>query len=250
MIVAAFSGILSSAIPIIALIGPCTFIVFLRLYNQRKKKLTTLISETLNSITPTWESLCLQHETLAKNYSFEFLRNQINDLKSKHDDIGREREKRFQGLLQNRFQQQLKQYLDSNRIAKATIEGIGQGRVATLQSYSIETAADIEITKLMSINGFGRVLISRLMDWRKTYESKFVFDSKKGVSPNEIATLDREITGKRKTIEAELSIKILQLSQLSKEINVSRQKMQDQMYEILPKYAQAIVDAKTVGLKI
>lgn len=249
IIVAICAGIMGS-FPVIGLIGSCTFIVFFMLYNQRKKNLTGLISENLNSVNPAWESLCLQHETLAKNYSFEFLHNQINNLKNKYDEIGREREKHFQGLLQNRFQQQLKQYLDSYRIAKATIEGIGQGRIATLQSYSIETAGDIEITKLMNISGFGRVLVSRLMDWRKTCEGRFVFDSKKGVSQNEIANLDREIAGKRKTVEAELSIKILQLSQLSKEINSGRQKMQDQMYEILPKYAQAIADANAVGLKI
>ena len=64
--------------------------------------------------------------------------------------------------MQNRFQQQLKQYLDSYRIATANIDGIGQGRIATLQSYSIETAADVDATKLMGISGFGRVLVSDL----------------------------------------------------------------------------------------
>lgn len=246
-IVAIFSAVIGPA-PIIGLIGPCIFVVFFLFYNQRKEKLTSLVSENLNSIKPVWESLCLQHEALTKNYSFEFLRNQINDLKNKYDDIGREREKNFQDLVKNRFQQQLKQYLDSYRIDKASIEGIGQGRIATLQSYSIETAADIDMAKLMNISGFGHVLVSRLMDWRKMCESRFILDSKKEVSQSDVAALDREIGRKRKTIEAELSIKILQLSQLSKEINASRQNMQDQINEVLPKYAQAIADAKAVGV--
>ena len=249
-IVASCYGIIGSLAPIIGLISACTFIAFFLLYNGRKKKLIEAISQELGLVKPQWESLCLQHETLAKNYSFEFLRNQINELKNKYDLISNERENRFKNLLQNRFQQQLKQYLDSCRIATANIDGIGQGRIATLQSYSIETAADVDATKLMGISGFGRVLVSRLIDWRKTCENKFVFDSKKGVSQMDVAALDRDIAVKRRTVEVELSIKISHLSLLSKETSAGRKKLQDQIYEILPKYAQAIADAKAVGLKI
>ena len=99
---------------------------------------------------------------------------------------------RFKNLLQNRFQQQLKQYLDSCRIATANIDDIVQGRIATLQSYSIETAADVDATKLMGISGLG-VLVSRMIDWRKTCENKFVFDSKKGVSLMDVAASLTEI---------------------------------------------------------
>lgn len=243
-------GIIGSLTPIIGLIGPCTFIAFFLLYNGRKRKLIEAISQELGLVKPLWESLCLQHETLTKNYSFEFLRNQINELKNKYDMISNERENRFKNLLQNRFQQQLKQHLDSCRIATANIDGIGQGRIATLQSYSIETAADVDATKLMGISGFGRVLVSRLIDWKKTCENRFTFDSKKGVSQMDVAALDQDIAAKRRTVEVELSIKISQLSLLSKEISASRKKLQDQIYEILPKYTQALVNAREVGFRI
>jgi len=243
-------GIILSVAPIIGLIAPGTFIAFFLLYNGRKKRLIGTIFQELSLIKPKWESLCLQHETLAKNYSFEFIRNQINELINKHDLIANERENKFKVLSQNKFQQQLKLHLDSCRIATSNIEGIGQGRIATLQSYSIETAADIDSTRLMGISGFGRVLVSRLVDWKKTCESRFVFDSKKGVSQIDVAALDRDIEAKRRTIEVELSIKISQLSLLSQEISASWQKLQDQMYEILPKYVQAIVNAREVGLKL
>ena len=66
----------------------------------------------------------------------------------------------------------------------------------------------------------------------------------------DVAALDRDIAVKRRTVEVELSIKISHLSLLSKETSADRKKLQDQIYEILPKYAQAIADAKAVGLKI
>lgn len=243
-------GIILSFAPIIGLIAPSTILAFFLLYNLQKKKLGGAISEELCLIKSQWETLCLQHENLAKNYSFEFLRNQICELKNKYDVIANEREHRLKNLLQNRFQQQLKQHLDSCRIATANIEGIGQGRIATLQSYLIETAADIDTARLMGISGFGRVLVSRLVDWKKTCENRFAFDSKKGVSQIDVATLDRDIAAKRRTIEIEMSIKISQLSLLSKELSASRQKLHNQMFEILPKYSQAIVNSREVGLKI
>ncbi len=123
--------------------------------------------------------------------------------------------------------------------------------INTAKAFSIvHEAADVDGTRLMGISGFGRVLVSRLIDWKKACENRFAFDSKKGLSQMDVAALDRDIVAKRRAVEVELSIKISQLSLLSKETSASRKKLQDQIYEILPKYAQAIVNAKEVGIRI
>jgi len=226
----------------IALILLVGFIFF---YSEQKKTFKKSINHHLKSTKSDWQSLTFQHGTLSKNYSFETLRNQITELKIKYDGVSKDREKRYKNLFENRFQQQLKEYLDNYKISKAVIEGIGQGRIATLQSYSIETAADVGDLKLMNVSGFGDVLISRLIDWKNSCEKKFIFDSTKGIALNDLARLDTDINEIRRKIEVELSIKISQLSFLSKEISVNWQNLQKQIYEVLPQYAQAIADART-----
>ncbi len=238
-----------SLFPIIALVVCCMALGSFVLYSRKKKVLVQGISSEFNSVKLKWEEMCSQRESIINNYNFEHFRQQIVELKQKHDALKSEREYKFNQLLQNRFQQQLKQHLDRYRIATANIEGIGQGRVATLQSYLVETAGDIDSTRLMGINGFGRVLVTRLVAWRKDCEAKFVFNSSQGVGTMEIASLDRDIASKRQQIESELSTKISQLALFSKQISSARQNLQNQMYEILPKYAQALADAKAVGLK-
>lgn len=242
-------SLMISLSPIIALIVCGMILGSFGLYSRKKKALVQGISSEFNLVKLKWEEICSQRETIINNYNFEHLRQQIVELKQKHDALKSEREYKFNQLLQNRFQQQLRQHLDHCRIATANIEGIGQGRVATLQSYLVETAGDIDSTRLMGISGFGRVLITRLVAWRKDCEAKFVFNSSQGVGAMEIASLDREIASKRQQIEFELSTKISQLALLSKQISSTRQNLQNQMYEILPKYAQALADAKAVGLK-
>ena len=226
-------SLMSSLFPIIGLIGSCILLGSFLLYCRKKKALVEGISCEFNLIKSKWEEIRSRREAIINNYTFEHIRQQIVELKQKHDALQNEREYKFKQLLQNRFQQQLKQHLDCYRIATANIEGIGLARIATLQSYLVEIAADIDSTRLMGIRGFGPV--SRLVEWRKDCEAHFVFNSSQGVGTTETATLDCGIASKRQQIEFELSTKISQLALLSKQINATRQNLQDQTYEILPK---------------
>jgi DNA-binding helix-hairpin-helix protein with protein kinase domain len=49
--------------------------------------------------------------------------------------------------------QQLEQYLENFFIEHATIPGIGPGRKATLESYGIGTAADVDKQKIVAVPG-------------------------------------------------------------------------------------------------
>ncbi|MFN8515475.1 MAG: hypothetical protein U0841_23400 [Chloroflexia bacterium] len=42
--------------------------------------------------------------------------------------------------------------------------------MATLQSWGIETAADVEAWAIKAISGFGQTYTNRLLDWRQTIE--------------------------------------------------------------------------------
>jgi DNA-binding helix-hairpin-helix protein with protein kinase domain len=56
----------------------------------------------------------------------------------------------LQELERDRFKQQLKQYLENFFIEHATIPSIGPGRKATLESYGIETAADVDKQRIIA----------------------------------------------------------------------------------------------------
>lgn len=73
---------------------------------------------------------------------------------------------------------QLRAYLDSFRIGPGCVHGIGAGRIAQLVSFGIETAADLDLTIVSQIPGFGDQLTERLFKWRRDLERRFRFNPK------------------------------------------------------------------------
>ncbi|HQR06578.1 MAG TPA: hypothetical protein PLN21_07135 [Gemmatales bacterium] len=74
-------------------------------------------------------------------------------------------------------------FLRSKFIDAHTIEGIGQTRTATLRSYGIETAWDIDPDYIRAnVPGFGDSLTSNLALWRSYMETQFRFNPKVAVS--------------------------------------------------------------------
>jgi DNA-binding helix-hairpin-helix protein with protein kinase domain len=63
--------------------------------------------------------------------------------------------------------QQLDQYLENFFIEHAMIPGIGPSRKATLESYGIETASDVDTQRIVAVPGFGRAMADKLMEWRR-----------------------------------------------------------------------------------
>jgi DNA-binding helix-hairpin-helix protein with protein kinase domain len=65
-------------------------------------------------------------------------------------------------------EKQLERYF----IAHARIPGIGPERLATLRSFGIESAADLNEEAVMRLPGFGGLLAERLMAWRRGIEEE------------------------------------------------------------------------------
>lgn len=85
---------------------------------------------------------------------------------------------------------QLYNYLDSHLIENAQIPGIAAARADILQSFGIESAADINVNTLSMVPGFGDVLIGRLLAWRQYLESKFVFNATGGLPKKDLDDLE------------------------------------------------------------
>lgn len=103
------------------------------------------------------------------------------------------RASRLRQMQANRRTEQFNALLNSRLIEDAHIQGIGAGRAATLAAYGIATAADVIYSNITAVPGFGPSLASRLVAWRQSLESGFVFDASKPIEPAAAARLDKEI---------------------------------------------------------
>jgi hypothetical protein len=95
---------------------------------------------------------------LRAEFEFEFERRQVE---------GRKRELQLRDFLE-------RQFVRDHKIPK-----VGPGRLATLLSYGIETAADIDVDHLDALPGFGPTIIGELTGWRDAMAARFRYDPSK-----------------------------------------------------------------------
>lgn len=147
-----------------------------------------------------------------------------------------------QKLQQNLHANQLYKFLDKFFIENATIKGVGPTRKATLASFGIETAADVEWNKIIRISGFGASLTSSIISWRKSFEKKFVFDTTKGIDPADIAALNHRFSQNKKQLEGILLAGPERLNQIRSEIVAHRTQMFPMVQNAARQLAQAQKD--------
>lgn len=158
----------------------------------------------LTAVTKEWQRVEKSWKTTASETCFKDFRSEIRKKIETHRGLPQRRLEKLKELELQRYQSQLEQFLDSYRIEDADIPQIGWSRKATLESYGIETAADIKQSDVLAIPGFGPTYTIRLIGWRKKIEKQFVFNPKQGVNPAEIQNIEREIATTRIKLEKEL----------------------------------------------
>lgn len=137
---------------------------------------------------------------------------------------------------------QLKSYLEQHYVDQAKISGIGPTRKATLASYGIETAADIERNAILAIPGFGDTLTYELMQWRKSVESKFIYNPRQTVTLPELLKLSNEHEAKRVVLESALLKGFEELKQIKETLELNRLRLAKEAQSSASKYAQAEAD--------
>ncbi len=90
-----------------------------------------------------------------------------------HDDA---LNKELAAMKASRESRQRQAYLDRFSIRGASISGIGPAKTATLISFGIETAADVNLSAVRRVPGFGSVMTGKLMTWRHEHESRFRYN--------------------------------------------------------------------------
>jgi len=123
------------------------------------------------------------------------------------------RQARLQALHSEREKYQRKAYLDRFDVETAPISGIGAGLKAMLTAYGFETANDITMG-VERVKGIGPVKRNALMAWRRDIEAGFRFDPRVGVSPAQIAAVEREMIQQRRDLERSVAARAEQMPNL------------------------------------
>jgi DNA-binding helix-hairpin-helix protein with protein kinase domain len=187
-----------------------------------------------------------QYATKRELDAFDSIRSDLHNVHSALGNLGKEREQRYQELVANRQKHALKSYLDKFRIDRASISGIGPSRSAMLESYGIETAADVDLTAVLQVPGFGAAMASKLIAWQSELRRRFRFDPASGVDRSEVLALDRSIAIKRADLEKRLRNGPGALQQHRQLILNRRASLCGSLQEVWCALAQAKVDVEAL----
>lgn len=110
-------------------------------------------------------------------------RELLNRLKLEFDTLAVREQKDLAALRSKAEQRQRTAYLEKFYIELAVLPGVGPAKRAGLQSFGIETAAEINARKIKQIRGFGEQITQVLMDWRESHERNFRFNPATAITP-------------------------------------------------------------------
>jgi DNA-binding helix-hairpin-helix protein with protein kinase domain len=180
----------------------------------------------------------------ASTLPFESKLRELEQKRSLYADLPAARQRGLAQLQANRRQKQLESFLDQYRIEHKTIKGIGPARRATLQSYGIETAADVNAAAILKVPGLGPTIAQNLIDWRNSIERTFVFDANRGIDPADLQALESTLTHQRAQLETDLTAGATQLEQTRRRIETRRQTLLSQITATNVRLAQAKADLR------
>ena len=170
----------------------------------------------------------------------------LEDKRAELLDLPAARERRMKELVRDREKHARQRFLEGCKIEHAKISGIGPAKRAMLESYNIETAADIQRDAVLEVPGFGPALADRLQDWRRSVEHQFRFNPNSAVEPREILDLDRRLAQQRSTIEHVLLRGAEELSRIRQEITARREILLAQAMPAAANFAQADADLRAL----
>jgi hypothetical protein len=140
------------------------------------------------------------------------LRPPIEELKRNLDALVAEREARIRASAAAEPEaEQRSRYLATFRIEGAKLANIGPARCAVLRSWGIDTAADVDASKISDIPGFGKNLTDKLVIWRDAKERAFVYNGAPIVDPLEVQRIDRDLASRRIKLMRELRERIAEV---------------------------------------
>ncbi len=195
----------------------------------------------------TWNQASKAWTERTRSKLFDEKKQEVLRLKQTIDYLPTLRTTKLDQLRKSLKQAQLVRFLDTFEIDKARLDGIGDGRKRTLQSYGIETAADLLNSTVESVPGFGSVLCGTLYSWRRSLEGRFVFNPATGVDRRDIDKIEQEIATERRKLEQAARNGLDELKQLRARVLSARSQLRGPVEAAYAEYLQAGVNYKAAG---
>jgi DNA-binding helix-hairpin-helix protein with protein kinase domain len=175
-------------------------------------------------------------------------RSALDRIKADYDGLQADRAAKLRKLHENRRASQMTEYLDGFQIAGAKVKGVGPAKAATLQSYGIETAADVVFARVVTVPGFGPKTTQNLVDWRATLERSFRFDPGRAVAPADVAAVENAAAVQRRLIEQRLTLGLNGLRTAVVQEQAARRELLSRWQAVALEYAQAEADRRAASL--
>ncbi|MGW9820488.1 DNA-binding helix-hairpin-helix protein with protein kinase domain [Methylorubrum extorquens] len=195
-----------------------------------------------------WETARKTFEQVAGNGTFLKTRQDAETLIKQVQDLPGEEARKIAGLEAKSRELQLRRHLERFKVAQAKVSGVGEARKLTLRSFGIETAADVEYSRITAIKGFGPSTANNLVKWRRAAEAKFAFDPGKAVDPQDIAAVKAKIGKTRSDLVTRLNQTAGMLQKAARDAKTSRTTMDPRYTAAWTAFRQAEVDLRTLGL--
>jgi len=171
--------------------GIGAFFALLRLLDKSSNVRTFEVAK--NDASARWTEIHRQWQERTNPTPFEHKKSSLLAVHRSLEEIPTLRLRKLDQLRQNHRAIQLTNFLDQYEIELAKIPSIGPGRKQTLQSYGIETAADLNSAAILRVPGFGEKTAANLLAWRTSLEKRFRFDPNKAIDPRETAKVEQEV---------------------------------------------------------
>jgi len=150
-----------------------------RVETTRRRHAATSARAVFNDVSSALDAVNTNRRFAETKRKLEETKNMVLEQRAKYDAEIRKME-------QDREADERKAFLDSFTIADAKIKGFGAKRKASLLSFGIETALDIDYYAIQLIPGMGQSRAYDLLAWRQGIERRFRFDPKRGLDPKRV----------------------------------------------------------------
>jgi len=189
-----------------------------------------------------WDEQRKIWEAKAGPETFENRRNHYLSLGAAHSSLPQKERERLGVLDQKKRQLQLQKHMESHQIDRATIQRVGRGRKATLESYGFENAWDVQQRSVTGVPGFGPSLAGDVETWAKTVERKFVFNASIPTDPAAVLAVKSDIARQRAEIERELTKAPADLKQIADNASALRTKPPQALLDAYTRLKQVELD--------
>ena len=173
----------------------------------------------------------------------------LRELRKRHRKLDAEYQRDLRRLETGQRQLQLQAFLEGHFVDAARIAGLRATDRMALESYGIETAADVTPAAIQAVPGFGRHLgqqrYAALLAWRQALERQFRYDPDKGAAnPTAVANLRQQHAQQRQQIERELLAGPEELSRIKADILKQRAQLNIALIRQAMREAQAQADLR------